>query len=127
GSNKGVGPASGASPGGRRTWALTLTLTAVVELDVAVDVEPLVDLYLDHRSRLFNEDSETTRRSTYNVQDGLNVHVDALRQRQGQPQRLREDVPGLHRHFFSPTAGSCSRSSAAHRSMPGTSPPGPRA
>jgi hypothetical protein len=30
------------------TW--TLTLTAVVEVDVAVDVEPIVDLHLDHRS-----------------------------------------------------------------------------
>jgi len=33
------------------TWALTLT--DVVEIDVAVDVEPIVDLYLDHRSRCF--------------------------------------------------------------------------
>jgi hypothetical protein len=32
------------------TWTLTLTLTAVVEVDVAVDVEPIVDLHLDHRS-----------------------------------------------------------------------------
>jgi hypothetical protein len=28
-----------------------LTSTAVVEVDVAVDVEPIVDLHVDHRSR----------------------------------------------------------------------------
>jgi hypothetical protein len=44
-----------------------LTLTAVVELDVAVDVESIVDLHVDHRSRLFDEDSQTIRRSTYKV------------------------------------------------------------
>jgi hypothetical protein len=66
-------------------------LTAVVEVDVAVDVEPIVDLDFDHRSRFFDEDPETTRRSTYKVEDG----VDVVRQRQGPPQRLRKDVPGL--------------------------------
>jgi hypothetical protein len=74
-------------------------LTAVVEVDVAVDVEPIVDLHVDHRSQFFGEDSETTGRSTYNVEEGVDVHVavqvDVLRQRQGQPQRLRKDVPGL--------------------------------
>jgi hypothetical protein len=35
-------------------------LTAGVEVDVAVDVEPIVDLHVDHRSRLFDEDPETT-------------------------------------------------------------------
>jgi hypothetical protein len=29
---------------------LTLTLTAIVEVDVAVDLEPVVDLDFDHRS-----------------------------------------------------------------------------
>jgi hypothetical protein len=72
-------------------------LTAVVEVDVAVDVEPIVDLDFDHRSRFFDEDPETTRRSTYKVEDGVDVdvQVDVLRQRQGPPQRLRKDVPGL--------------------------------
>jgi hypothetical protein len=36
-------------------------LTAVVEVDVAVDVEPIVDLHVDHRSRFFDEAPETTR------------------------------------------------------------------
>jgi hypothetical protein len=74
-------------------------LTAVVEVDVAVDVELIVDLDVDRRSRFFDEDSETTRRSTYKVNEGVDVHVavqvNVLRQRQGQPQRLRKDVPGL--------------------------------
>jgi hypothetical protein len=80
-----------------------LTLTAIVELDVAVDVEPIVDLHLDHRSRFFDEDSET-RRSTYKVkvEEGVDVYVavqvDVLRQRQGRRQRPPKDVPGLHRH-----------------------------
>jgi hypothetical protein len=43
-------------------------LTAVVEVDVAVDVEPIVDLDFDHRSRFFDEDSETIKRSTYKVE-----------------------------------------------------------
>jgi hypothetical protein len=46
-------------------------LTAVVEVDVAVDVEPTVDLHVDHRSRLFDEDSQTTRRSK--VEEGVDV------------------------------------------------------
>jgi hypothetical protein len=52
-------------------------LTAVVEFDVAVDVESIVDLDvdLDHRSRLFDEDSESTRRSTYKVEVGVDVYV----------------------------------------------------
>jgi len=54
---------------------------------VAVDVEPIVDLDVNHRSRLFDEDSEGTRGSTYTVEDGVDVHVavqvDVLRQRQG--------------------------------------------
>jgi hypothetical protein len=37
-------------------------LTAIVELDVAVDVDS--DLDLDLRSRFFDEDPQTTRRST---------------------------------------------------------------
>jgi hypothetical protein len=31
-------------------------LTAVVEVDVAVNVEPILDLHVDHRSRFFDED-----------------------------------------------------------------------
>jgi hypothetical protein len=31
-------------------------LTAVVEFDVAVDVESIADLHVDHRSRFFDED-----------------------------------------------------------------------
>jgi hypothetical protein len=34
-------------------------LTVLVELDVAVDVEPIVDLVFDRRSRFLDEDSET--------------------------------------------------------------------
>jgi hypothetical protein len=71
-----------------------LTLTAVVEVDVALDVEPIVDLYVDQRSRFFDEDSETTRRSMYKVEVGVDVHVavqvNVLRQRQRRPQRLRK-------------------------------------
>src|SRR5262249_35781334 len=77
------------------TW--TLTLTAVVELDVAVDVDSIVDLHLDHRSRWFGEDPEATRGSTYKVEEGLNVYVavqvNVLRPRRGQRQRLRKNVP----------------------------------
>jgi hypothetical protein len=68
---------------------------------VAVDVEPIVDLHIDHRSRFFDEDSETTRRSPdkAKVEGGVYVavavQVDALGQRQGRPQRLRKEVPGL--------------------------------
>src|SRR5262249_32215232 len=51
----------------RLTSALTLTLTAVVEVDVAVDVEPIVDLDLDPRSRCFDEDPEGIGGSTYKV------------------------------------------------------------
>jgi hypothetical protein len=51
----------------------------------------------------FDEASETTRRSLYKVkvkvEEGVDVHVavqvDVLRQRQGQPRRLRKDVPGV--------------------------------
>jgi hypothetical protein len=77
---------------------LALTLTAVVEVDVAVDVDPIVDLDLDHRSRFFDEDSETTQRSTYNVEKGVDVHVAVRVERLAttpRPQRLRTDVPGL--------------------------------
>jgi hypothetical protein len=73
-------------------------LTAVVEVDVAVDVEPIVDLHVDHRSRFFDEDSETTRRSTYKVEEGVAVHVAVQVERLAttpRPQRLRKDVPGL--------------------------------
>jgi hypothetical protein len=31
-------------------------LTAVVEVDVAVNVEPILGLHVDHRSRFFDED-----------------------------------------------------------------------
>jgi hypothetical protein len=48
-------------------------LTAVVEVDVAVDVEPTVDRHVDHRSRLFDEDSQTTRRSMYEAEEGVDV------------------------------------------------------
>src|SRR3954469_7134051 len=48
---RGAGDARGVDP---RVGALTWT--AVVEVDVAVDVEPIVDLHLDHRSRWFDED-----------------------------------------------------------------------
>jgi hypothetical protein len=70
-------------------------LTAVVEVDVAVDVEPIVDLDFDHRSRFFDEDLKTIGGSTYKVENestfAAAVHVDVLRQRQGQPQRLCKD------------------------------------
>src|SRR5262249_16847487 len=73
------------------------TLTAIVDLDVAVDVEPIVDLDVD-RTRFFEADPETTRRSTYKVKDGVDVYghvkVNVLRQRQRQPPRLHKDVPG---------------------------------
>jgi hypothetical protein len=72
-------------------------LTAVV--DVAVDVDSIVDLDVDHRSRFFDGDREPQKASTYNVDDGLHVYVavqvDVLRQGRGQRQRLRKDVPGL--------------------------------
>jgi len=42
---------------------------------VAVDVEPTADLHLDHRSRFFDDDAETTGRSTYNVEEGVDVRV----------------------------------------------------
>jgi hypothetical protein len=54
-------------------------LTAVVELDGAVDVEPIVDLHVDHRSRFFDEGSEATTRSTYKVEG----RVDVQRRRSG--------------------------------------------
>jgi hypothetical protein len=61
--------------------SLTLTLTRNVEFDGDVEVAPTVDLDFDHRSRFFNEDSETTRSprtSTYNVDDGVDVHVNVF-------------------------------------------------
>jgi hypothetical protein len=72
-------------------------LTAVVEVDVAVDVEPIVDLHVDHRSRFFDEDSESTRRSTYKVEiestSAFAVQAERLATTP-RPQRLRKDVPG---------------------------------
>jgi hypothetical protein len=102
---KGLGPCLRcASLRWASAWALTLT--AVVEFDVAVDVAPIVDLDFDQRPRFFDEDSETTRRSTYKVEiestSAAAVQVDVLRQRQGRPQRLRKDVPAFNRNLFSP-------------------------
>jgi hypothetical protein len=43
-------------------------LTRNVEFDGDVEVAPTVDLDFDHRSRFFDEDSETIKRSTYKVE-----------------------------------------------------------
>jgi len=40
---------------------------------VAVDIDSIVDLDMDHRSQFFDEEPETTRRSTYKVKDGVDV------------------------------------------------------
>jgi hypothetical protein len=42
-------------------------LAAVVEVDAAGGVEPIVDHRVGHRSRWFDEDPETTGRSPYQV------------------------------------------------------------
>jgi hypothetical protein len=55
-------------------------LTAVVEFDVAVDVEPIADLHLDHRSRFFDEDSATPSKSRCKVDGGVEVYVAVQRQ-----------------------------------------------
>ena len=82
-------------------------MTAVVEVDVAVDVDSIVDLDIDHRSQVFDEDSETTRRSTYKGKDG----VDVPRRRSGQRlgDNVKVDVNVLARTFpaFIDTSASC--------------------
>jgi hypothetical protein len=73
-------------------------LTSVVEVDVAVDVEPIVDLHVDHRSRFFDEDSETARWSTSKVEiesrSAFAVQVERLATTPRR-QRLLKDAPGL--------------------------------
>jgi hypothetical protein len=67
-----------------------LTLTAVVEVDVAVDVEPIVDRHFDHR------------KSTYEIEptSAFAVQVERLATAP-RPQRLRRAIPAFYRHFFS--------------------------
>jgi hypothetical protein len=58
-----------------------LTSTVIVEVDVGVDVEPIVDRHVDHRLRFFDEDPDTTRglRTTSTMEStsyvALNVNV----------------------------------------------------
>jgi hypothetical protein len=74
-------------------------LTPNVEVDVAVDVEPIVDLHLDHRLRFFEEDSATPSKSRCKVDGGVEVYVAV--QRQGlattstSTSTSSEGVPGL--------------------------------
>jgi hypothetical protein len=46
-----------------------------LRLTATFDVDPTVDLHVDHPSRSFNKDPETTRRSTYKVEGGVDVYV----------------------------------------------------
>ncbi|HEX3478605.1 MAG TPA: hypothetical protein VHT91_26465 [Kofleriaceae bacterium] len=68
-----------------------MTSTAVVELDGAVEVDSIVDLDVDRRSRFLDQDPEIAGRSTYKVKEGVNgyvaVQVNVSGQRQGQGQR----------------------------------------
>jgi hypothetical protein len=48
-------------------------LTAVVEFDVAVDVEPIVDLHVDHWLAILRRGSGDHQRSTYKVEEGVDV------------------------------------------------------
>jgi hypothetical protein len=89
------------------SWTSTRTSTSIhdVELDGDVEVDPLVDLDLDRRSAILDEDSMViTGRSTCKVKEGVDVHGAVQRRGLGSTtpttSTSSENAPALALHAF---------------------------